>query len=199
MLNKEFHYSHKTAFDILYFCGFVGLIIVVAFVINTFIFRSFVVVGNSMQHTLQPDNHLVVNKLPVTFAHIVGKEWQPARGEIIVFKNPTYNLSGSDEYIVKRVIGLPGERVTVKDGTLTVYNLQNPRGFQPDRAITGPLSPTSGTIETLVPSDEIFVCGDNRIGNNSLDSRDGLGTIKLSEIEGQVALRIYPLNELRSF
>lgn len=199
MFDATFRHNHKTAFDILTFSGFLALVLAIAVIINSFIFRSYIVNGDSMQPTLQPDNYLIVNKIPLSLAHLVGQDWLPSRGDILVIKNPIYKAPQSDEFIVKRVIGLPGERVVVKNGTLTVYNGVHPDGFQPDASLKGPKSPTSGAVDVTVPAHEIFVCGDNRIGSNSLDSRDGLSTIPLGNIQGKVVLRALPIGELRVF
>lgn len=71
-----------------------------------------------METTLYTGDRLIVNRLPVTWSSLKGKTYVPARGEIIVFKNPRYTLGADDEYIVKRVIGLPGERVVLKMATM---------------------------------------------------------------------------------
>lgn len=198
-INTDYRAEHKGVFDILYFAMFLTLIILGALFINAFIFRSFNVVGPSMEPTLHENDHLIVNKLPLTWAHLQGKDWQPNRGEVIVFHNPLFDASRIDEYIVKRVIGLPGERVVVSDGILTVYNKQYPDGFQPDKNFTGPRSPTSGSVDRVVPDGELFVSGDNRIGLYSLDSRNGLSTIPLKNMEGLVGFRFFPFNQLRTF
>jgi signal peptidase I len=171
--------------------------------INTFIFRSYNVVGPSMETTLYTGDRLIVNRVPVTLASIQGKSYQPQRGQIIVFKNPRYTLGADDEYIVKRVIGLPGERVTIKDGHYIVYNDQHPEGFDPDQYNHGePGSPTSGTADTVVPEGELFVSGDHRVGNFSFDSRngaEGMGTIPLYDVVGPVSMRIFPFTKIRFF
>lgn len=153
-----------------------------------------------METTLYTDDRLIVNRLPVTWTHLQGKIYQPQRGQVIVFKNPRFSAGMQDEYIVKRVIGLPGERVALKDGTYTVYNSQHPKGFDPD-ALTpnGPSSPTDGEVDEVVPRGEIFVSGDHRQAGFSLDSRNGMGTIPLEDVIGPVGLRIYPFTKLRTF
>lgn len=145
-------------------------------------------------------DRLIVNRLPVTWAHLFNKDYIPERGHVIVFKNPHYNVGTGDEYIVKRVIAFPGERVVVKDGAITVYNDKFPSGFNPDDANHGePGSPTSGEVDTIVTEDTLFVAGDHREGDYSYDSRSGLGLIPYYDVVGPVGLRIYPLNKIRFF
>jgi signal peptidase I len=197
---------------------FVVVIFIGAMLINSFIFRSFNVVGPSMEPTFeggvngQPNDRVIVNLLPITLSHIGGKDWIPERGDIIVFKNPKWNTGQDDEYVVKRVVGLPGERITVKDCELRVYNNESPGGFDPypdfknfadnDKEINTCIDGNGTDITVL--SDAIFVVGDHRVGNYSMDSRDGdgrasLGTVPLKDIVGPVSLRIWPLNQLKVF
>jgi signal peptidase I len=180
-------------------CVFIGTLL-----INTYIFRSFNVVGPSMESTLYTGDRLIVNRLPVTWAQLENKQYVPERGQIIVFKNPQYNVGTGDEFIVKRVIAFPGERVTVKDGVMTVYNTQYPNGFHPDDAQKNdpgshPGSPTSGDVDTVVTGGTLFVSGDHRAGDYSFDSRSGLGLIPFYDVVGPVEMRIYPFNKIRLF
>lgn len=177
------------------FCVFVGTLL-----INTFVFRSFSVVGPSMERTLYTNDRLIVNRLPVTWAQLQNKSYIPERGQIIVFKNPHYSTGMNDEYIVKRVIAFPGEHVTIIDGHYMVYNDEFPNGFNPDDKNHGePGSPTSGSVDEVVPEGELFVGGDHRDGSFSLDSRNGLGTIPFYDVVGPVAFRIFPFDKLRGF
>lgn len=189
---------HPRARDAINFVVFVLVVLIGTLLINTFVFRSFVVSGHSMDDTLHDGDRLIVNRIPSTIAQLQNKQYTPNRGDIIVFKNPRYVAGDIDEYIVKRVVAFPGERVTVADGVLTVYNSEHPEGFHPDdgwrKGTTGPKSPVSGQVDTTVADGTIFVCGDNRIGENSFDSRTGLGTIPTFDIIGPVGLRIWPLN-----
>ncbi len=175
-------------------------VIIGTLLINTFIFRSFNVEGPSMEKTMYTGDRLIVDRLPVTWAQLQNKEYVPNRGQVIVFKNPLYSVNRSDEYIVKRVIAFAGERVLLKDGKYTVYNDTNPQGFNPDDANHGePGSPTSGEFDGVVPDGTIFVSGDHRQANFSLDSRNGLGYIPLYDIVGPVSLRIFPFTAVRTF
>lgn len=168
--------------------------------INTFVFRSFSVVGRSMETTMYTNDRVIVNRIPVTIAQIQNKDYIPERGQIIVFRNPKYSQGLDDEYIVKRVIAFPGERITIHDGHYMVFNKENPEGFNPDDNNNGePGKFTSGKVDIIVPSGELFVSGDHREGSWSLDSRNGLGTIPFYDVVGPVAFRLYPFDKIRSF
>ncbi|MDR2524487.1 MAG: signal peptidase I [Candidatus Nomurabacteria bacterium] len=196
--------------DVIGLLVFIAAVIVGATIINAIVFRSFSVIGPSMEDTLYTNERIIVNRLPVTWAALSGHGYSPSRGEIIVFKNPQFSPGNADEYIVKRVVGLPGERVTVNDCRATVYNHEHPNGFNPydgfdvsDRndCITGK------KIDFTVPTGELFVIGDHRNGSYSHDSRNGLGDpngsnpsgIPISDVVGPVGARIWPLQTFRFF
>ena len=199
MMEASFLTRHPRLKDIGGFVIFVVCVIVGTLLINTFVFRSFSVTGPSMEQTLYTGDRLIVNRLPVTMAHLQNNSYTPKRGQIIVFKNPLYSPGSEDMNLVKRVIAFAGERVTVKDGTLTVYNKEHPQGFHPDDSWDGPGSPTSGDTEVTVPEGSIFVAGDHRQGSYSLDSRNGLGTVPLYAVIGPVSLRLWPLTKVQGF
>lgn len=185
--------------DIISIGLFVLIVIVGTLAINAFIFRSFSVTGPSMEDTLFTGDRLIVNRLPVSLQQLQGKQYQPKRGDIIVFKNPLFEATAESEYIVKRVIGLPSERVTVAGGDVRVFNEQFPNGFNPDNAYEGAGSPTSGDVNKTVPPGEIFVMGDHREGDFSLDSRNGLSTVALDNVIGPVSVRIFPFGDIHFF
>ena len=194
---------HPFTKDIIGIVIFIVCVVIGTVLINTFIFRSFNVVGPSMETTLFTGDRLIVDRLPVTLAQLQNKTYQPKRGQIIVFKNPHFSATMEDEFIVKRVIGLPGEHVVLKDGHYIVFNSQFPGGFNPDDNNHGePGSPTSGEADQIVPAGELFVSGDHRQGNYSYDSRNGangLGTIPLFDVIGPAEIRIFPFDKIRTF
>ncbi len=199
-MEATFLQRHPMLKDALGIIIFITCVLIGTLLINTFVFRSFNVMGPSMEKTMYTGDRLIVNRLPVTWAQLQNKEYIPERGQIIVFKNPRYNTGIGEEYIVKRVIAFPGERVVLKDGSYTVYNDEHPNGFNPDDANKGePGSPTSGQVDTIVAEGTLFVSGDHREDDYSYDSRNGLGTIPFYDVVGPVSARIYPFNHIRSF
>lgn len=216
-MDKEFSHAtflqrHPLVKDVLSLVVFVGAVALGTILLNAFIFKSYNVVGSSMENTLLGDDRMIVNRLTVSWSHFLGKEYVPQRGEIIVFANGSSSgeLTCSpptgiqDQYIIKRVIAFPGERVQVKDGVMTVYNDEHPEGFVYDTdwrksETDGPKAYTSGEVDVVVPEGEVFVSGDNREGSNSYDSRNGLGTVPYCRIAGPVVLRLLPLDRFRIF
>lgn len=202
-MEPTFFDKHPHIKDALNFFLFIALVLIGTLLINTFIFRSFSVQGHSMDKTLANGDRLIVNRLPITAAQVQNKSYVPPRGQVIVFKNPRFEMGQSDEYIVKRVIAFPGERVTVKEGVMKVYTADHPDGIVFDNEWqkngVGPQQPTSGEVNSTVPEGALFVSGDNRIGSFSFDSRSGLGMIPYYDIVGPVALRIFPFNKISTF
>lgn len=222
-MEPTFFQKHPLLKDILSLALFIGAIVLGTMFINTYIYRSYNVVGGSMENTLHGDDRVIVNRAAVSLAHFAGEEYVPERGQIIVFLNEDedkvaeYKAAGvnnpmtcsapdsvADQYIIKRVIAFPGERVVVKDGKMTIYNEENPDGFIYDDEwrvsdTEGPKAYTSGEVDTIVPEGELFVSGDNREGSNSWDSRNGLGTIPYCRIIGPVLLRLYPFDKIKVF
>ena len=183
--------------DTLGIVWFVIAVVVGAWLINALVFRSFSVTGPSMESTMFTGDRLIVNRLPMTWSALRGAPYMPTRGHVIVFKNPKFEEMRADEYVVKRVIGLPGEQVEVSGGKVTVYNSEHPSGFNPYDGVSVYPSLVTGQVDkTVVPDGQIFVIGDNRGGNESLDSRNGLGLIPLNNIVGPVVMRIYPFTKI---
>lgn len=173
----------------------------VALILTAFIFQSYEVDGPSMETTLQNSDRLIVWKVPRTVARITNHQYVPHRDDIIVFiKRGLLEPGGNQEkQLIKRVIGLPGDRVVVNDGHITLYNAQHPEGYNPD--VNHDFSQniatlTTGNIDITIQPGQVFVCGDNR--TNSLDSRS-FGPISVDDIVGKLVIRIFPLNSFKSY
>lgn len=171
----------------------------IALCLTAFVFQSYEVDGPSMETTLQNQDRLIVLKVPRTWARITRHSYIPNRGDVVIFtKHDLYEYGGQEKQLIKRIVGLPGDRVVVKGGHITIYNKEHPNGFDPDKALPygEVIKDTSGNVDIAVREGEVFVCGDNR--GNSLDSRV-FGSIPANDIVGKLGMRIIPFNKARLF
>lgn len=172
----------------------------IAWVMITFVFQSYEVDGPSMEETLHDKDRLIVLKTGKTMSEITNKDYIPKRGEVIIFvKHGLVELgTAQNKQLIKRVIGLPGERVVVSNGKITVYNAEHTAGFDPDEGTeyAKTISYTNGNVDITVPEGQVFVCGDNR--GNSLDSRS-FGPVDNEDIIGKLVFRLFPINKAESF
>jgi len=149
--------------------------IFIALLIHLFLAQATRVYGSSMVPNLRTNERLVVEKLSYRFHG-------PRRGDIVVLHDP----DGGPELLIKRVVGLPGERVTLADGQVYVDGV----------AISEPYL-TQGTASTgrawTIPPLHVFVMGDNR--GASRDSRV-FGPVSIDSILGRAVFRYWPLNEI---
>jgi signal peptidase I len=175
--------------------------LVIALSIAAFVIQSYQVDGQSMERTLQNNDRLIVDKWPRTWSRISKHPYVPHRGDIIIFnESGIFDSNGSQEkQLIKRVIGLPGDRVVIEDGAITVFNSAHPAGFNPDTDSgynIGPVETTGPPVKVTLGADEIFVCGDNR--PNSEDSRY-FGPVKVDQIVGKLVLRLLPAGKTTRF
>ncbi len=172
----------------------------VALFIIGFVFRSYQVDGPSMQNTLQNADKLIIWKVPRSWSRLSHHAYIPQRGDIIVFVQGGLSEFGQDDnkQLIKRVIGLPGERVVVSNGAYTVYNASHRGGFNPDRTLPygKDIPTTSGGVDVTLRKDQLFVSGDNR--PDSLDSR-AFGPINANQVVGKLILRVFPVNQAKPF
>ncbi len=188
--------SHQGFRDVLSIFGVLASALLLAFCLITFVFQSYQVDGPSMQTTLENNDHLIVWKVSKTIANITNKPYIPNRGDVIVFNEATSGTE--DKQLIKRVIALPGERVTVKDGLVTVYNDEFPNGFSPDKTLPygSVITTTPGNSDATIKEGQVYVMGDNR--TNSLDSRV-FGPVESDQIVGKLILRVLPLSSTTKF
>ncbi len=153
--------------------------------VRYFLFKPFYVKGASMEPNFYEHEYLIVDELSYRLR-------EPERGEVVVLVPPV----DQKEYFLKRIVGLPGERVQVSNGKVTVFNTAHPEGITVEESYIPQGVPTTGDrIWTLGPN-KFFVLGDNR--ENSYDSRR-FGPIDRSEIVGRAWIRGYPLNRVQTF
>lgn len=171
-----------------------------AFFLTAFVFQSYQVDGESMETTLQNNDRLLVWKVPRTWSRITNNPYIPKRGDVVIFveRNPSGYDQAMGKQLVKRVIALPGERVVVRDNQVTVYNKEHPSGFSPDNTLPygNVIKDTNGEDDEVVPDGSVYVMGDNR--GNSLDSRS-FGPIPADDIVGKLIMRVWPINQAKTF
>lgn len=161
------------------------VIIVLAMLIRTYLIQPFIVDGASMEPTYHNNDYLLIDKLSL-------RNREPRRGEVIVFKYPR----DPRENYIKRVVGLPGDTVTVKDDTITIKNAAHPDGViaqEPYIRQDSLQSPYPGEMTVTLEPNQYFVLGDNR--HASSDSRF-FGALNRSYIVGRPVLRLFPFNNI---
>ena len=168
-----------------------ALVIIVS--IRYFIFQPFIVSGSSMEPNFSNNQYLVVDEI----SYHLGS---PQRGDVVVLHYP----KDESQFFIKRVIGLPGEKVEIDNGKVTIINAEHPQGFVldetylPSQGLTYPHDPSivGGQNILTLGSDEYFMLGDNRLASS--DSRDW-GVLKRSEMVGKVFLRVLPVSDLKVY
>jgi signal peptidase I len=173
--------------------------LLVALFIIAFVFRSYQVDGPSMKNTLQNNDKLIIWKVPRSWARLTRHDYIPARGDIVVFSESglsQFNQEDSKQ-LIKRVIGLPGDRVVFRDGKYTIYNKAHSNGFNPDTLPYGKnISAAPGNADVTLGKHQLFVSGDNR--PDSLDSR-AFGPINADQVIGKLVLRVFPIGQAKTF
>ena len=163
---------------------FVKLVIVIVVILFLMIYVVSVtqVVGSSMSSTLQNHDVLVLNKFKYRFTDI-------KRGDIISFEY------ADTKYLIKRVIGLPGDAISIRDNTLYINGEVYVENYLAEGLVYDDFELSSLGYD-VISDDMYFVLGDNRL--DSLDSRE-IGLISRDEVIGKVSFRIWPLNKLAAF
>lgn len=157
-----------------------ALAIIFAFIITQFV-KPTLVRGDSMYSTLEEGDYLIINRMSYKFG-------EPKLGDIIVFESDLQQDDGSSKDLVKRVIGVGGDEVKIKNSKVYVNGEELTEPYINDEI-------TEGDINAVVPEDCVFVLGDNR--EISLDSRyDSVGFVDNSDILGKVFIRLYPFNKI---
>ena len=163
----------------------IALVIIVP--VRYFLIQPFYVKGTSMEPNFHNYEYLIIDEISYRFN-------LPQRGEVVVFRYPR----DPQEHFIKRIIGLPGEDVQIKDNHVYIYNKEHQNGFVLNETYLDPSEVTLANNENRITlkADEYFVLGDNR--DASQDSRF-FGPVNKSFITGRVWLRGLPLNKIKVF
>jgi len=155
--------------------------VIIGLIIIQFI-RPTIVKEHSMMPTLNENDYVFLSKQSYTFG-------EPKYGDIVVFQSDLKTAEGKEKRLIKRVIGLPGDVISIADGVVF-------RNGQPlDETYTLEQYTSTVMSDITVPKDNLFVMGDNR--QNSIDSRDpDVGCIEEKRLVGKAFLRLYPFNKI---
>lgn len=164
------------------------------FLIRTFLVQPFLVQGASMSPNFSDGNYLLIDELSYYLRN-------PQRGEVVVFHfNQGSSENSSMVYYIKRIIGLPGEKIQIKDGKVTIFNQEHPGGMvlKEDYLPRGreTLVRPGGRSEFSLGEGEYLVLGDNR--SYSYDSRDW-GVARRDWMVGVARFRLWPPKDLQVF
>ncbi len=173
-LNKVKKTEPNSFSEILHF-ALIALLIVLP--VRWFIAQPFIVSGSSMEETFHNNDYLIVDQLSYRLD-------DPKRGDVVIFRYPI----DTSKFFIKRIIGLPGETVSVDGQTVTIINNEHPEGFVLSEDYANIGTKDNDTKITL-KENEYFVLGDNR--DHSSDSRVW-GILPSEDIIGRALLRLYP-------
>jgi signal peptidase I len=155
--------------------------------VRYFLIQPFYVKGASMEPNFHDHEYLIIDEISYRFK-------EPSRGDIVVFRYPR----NPQEYFIKRIIALPGEKIQIKDGQVIIYNDIKINGAVLEEDYLEEGTKTYGLTDNIITlsENEYYVLGDNR--NASKDSRS-FGAVNESFIIGKVLLRGWPFNKFNVF
>jgi signal peptidase I len=157
---------------------------VTIFLVRYFLFKPFYVKGQSMEPTFYEKEYLIIDEISYRFREI-------ERGEVVVFRAP-YNR---DDFYLKRVVGLPGERLKISENKIIIFNSDHPQGIVVEEGSYLAESTPGASTVTLGP-EQYYVLGDNR--DASFDSRR-FGPVNGVDIIGRAWFRGWPFNRITTF
>ncbi|MBA2718891.1 MAG: signal peptidase I [Chloroflexi bacterium] len=162
------------------------LTLIIFWIIQSFVAQPYRVQQLSMEQTLEPDQYVLVDKLTPGFDPY-------KRGDIVVFRPPALWAPGQEQPFIKRVIGIGGDTVEIKDGAVFINGTKLLEGqyvFREDGQTQETL-PLGSESRWVVPDGEVFLMGDHR--GNSSDSRE-FGSVAIETVIGRAWLRYWPLD-----
>ena len=153
--------------------------------------RPTIVKQTSMENTLHENDYMIMYRQAY-------RSHEPERGDIVIFQSSLVNEeSGKDKLLIKRVIGLPGDDIMIRDGQLYINGEEYKEDYLKDGYTPAFEIPPEGGTYT-VPEGTYFCMGDNRAG--SVDSRyKEVGVVSKEAIKGKVIVRLFPFNKIQRF
>lgn len=162
----------------------ISLVIIIA--VRTYVMQPFFVSGKSMEPNFHDGDYLIVDEISYRID-------EPKRGDVIIFRYP----KNPKEFFIKRIVGLPGEKIEIENNKIVIYNNENQNGIILDEDIYIPLdTKTTGSYSAILKNDEYYVLGDNR--NASADSRMW-GVLEEHFIVGKAWIRAWPVGDFSMF
>lgn|SRR3989338_851764 len=153
--------------------------------VRWFLFQPFVVTGDSMRPNFHDGNYLIIDEISYRLR-------EPARGEVVVLRFP----NDPSQFFIKRIIGLPGERIVIEKGKVKIYSQTYSEGLVLNEEYLPNNDSTYGNIDFKLGGDEYFVLGDNRL--SSSDSRIW-GPLERKYVVGRVYIRVLPVGDFSLF
>lgn len=153
--------------------------------IRYFLIQPFYVKGASMEPTFHDHQYLLIDEISYRFS-------DPQRGDIVVFRYP----NDPSQFFIKRIIGLPGEKLEIRNNNITVFNIKYPDGAILEESYLDKSVTTTGDISVQLSNNEYYLLGDNR--NSSLDSRF-FGSVQKKLLVGRTWIRVWPFNKFQQF
>lgn len=181
-------------------------VVVIIVPLRVFLIQPFFVQGASMEPNFEDHEYLIINELGYKTTEVgfssgekeisfftVKSFKELERGDVVVFRYP----KNPSIYYIKRIVGLPGEKIEIKDKRVKIFNSENPNGLDLDESkYLPPSEETSGDQIVELSDQEYFVMGDNR--KYSSDSRSW-GPVPEKDIVGKVLLRAWPFGRAKVF
>lgn len=183
---NKFSFGATILSGILEIAQVVSVSLIIVLIIKYYLIQPFMIKGNSMEPNFHDGNYVVADEISYRFR-------EPERGEVIVFHFPV----DEKQYFIKRIIGLPGETIEIKDKQVTVYSGQEGTGTVLDESYLPEniRNRTEGNLKVTLKDNEYFVMGDNRFHDKSSDSRSW-GPVPEDLIVGKVMFRIWIIEKI---
>lgn len=163
----------------------IAIAVIIAAIILAF-FKPIIVQQESMHPNFYSGDYLITSRQSY---RLLG---EPQRGDVIVFRSSLYDENGKQKNLIKRIVGLPGETIEIKNGEVYINGELLQENYVAEQGLSGEMDAIT------VPEGRLFVMGDNR--RVSQDSRSpAVGTISMDSIVGKVIIRLYPFSEIKVF